>query len=506
MDTQELLHVAKSIAETRNLEKEEVFQALEMALANSISAKYGQAGKASAIRVEIDRLKGDIDLYRSRIIASDEEFVASDHSIVSLAEAHKMNKDLDVGDSFEEKLHKFDFDRNTISLVRHNFLQLIQEIERKNQFQEFAHLEKTIISGIVKRVEFGGTIVDLGRAEGYIPHDQSIRKERLRTGERIKAYILEVKEDNKNHQIILSRSHNMFLEAVLKQEIPEINDGTIEIKAMVRDPGSRSKIAVHTNDSSIDPIGACVGLRGTRIQAISNELNGEKIDVFLWYANIAELAAHSITRVKIINSNIIEPIESGEESTFIEVVVSDENLSAAIGRGGQNIKLVSKLVDMKVNVISESKAKDRNAKLFRARSAMFSDALELDNLVGQILALEGFSAVSEIAQSAPEELSDIEDFDEDLANELIGRAKEYIDLKGDISVTRQDINLIDEETSTDDNATVDASTITDADPLIKDDTESDDHEIKEDDTKSDDPEIKEDDTKSDEPLAQEDKS
>ena len=434
MNKQELLHVASSMAKDHHLEREEVFQALEGAMAQAIATKYGHH---EIITVEIKRDASDILAFRKREIVPDEEFISSDYSIASLSEAHKIDPSLKIGDELKEQIPSLNFDRVMLNHVLQGLMRNINDMEKAKQYNDYKHLEGTIITGAVKYSEFSGVTIELGQAEGYMPKDQTIYNERLRIGDRVKVHIKEVKEDTRNHQITLSRASNEFLCELLKEEIPEIEDGTIEIKTVARDPGSRSKVAIYTDNSSIDPIGSCVGLRGIRIQAISNYLNGEKIDVFIWDPQLENLAARALTKARVLNATLIDPSESGLEGPTIEIVVDDEHLSGAIGRNGQNVKLVSKLVGMKVNIISETKAKELSNKIFSFRSDFFAKALELDNLIGQILTIEGFISVGDITQCTIEELENIESFDNDISNELITRAKQYLAENENIILNRK---------------------------------------------------------------------
>ena len=326
-----------------------------------------------------------------------------------------------VGDKIYEELPQVDFGRIAAQSAKQVISQRVKEAEKTRQFNDFIEKQGQILSGIIKRLEYGNVIVDLGRAEGIIRKEELIQREILKNGDRVKAYCYEVKRDNKGHQIFLSRAHPQFLARLFFQEVPEIYEGVIEIKTVSRDPGSRAKICVHSKDSSLDPVGACVGMRGSRVQTVVNELQGEKIDIIKWTEDLPTLVAESLSPAE------IQKVLIDEQNKRIDVILTEENLSKAIGRRGQNVRLASKLINYEIDILTDKEDSERRQAEFKDRSQNFIKNLEVDETLGQLLVSENFQTIEEIAQSKTEDISKIEGIEDSTAGELITRAKEYLE-------------------------------------------------------------------------------
>jgi len=351
------------------------------------------------------------------------EIVENETTEISLEEASKIDNEAALGHVFTTKLPPVNFGRVAAQVGRQIITQKIREAERDKQYDEFKGKVGEIISGIVKRAEFNGVTLDIGRTEAVIKKDQLIPKENFRVGDRVRAYIAEVSRETKGPQIFLSRTHPQFLAKLFKQEVPEIYDGIIEIKSVARDPGSRAKVAVYTADTNIDPIGACVGIRGSRVQAIIQELQGEKIDIIPWSDDPATFAVNALSPAE------ISKVVMDEENRKFEVLAPDSQLSLAIGRRGQNVRLASMLIGWNVTVVSETDALEKSNQEYQMRSQIFMEALDCDEVIARLLVAEGFSEVEEIAGVSKEDLSSVEGFDESLAEELIFRANNYLEKK-----------------------------------------------------------------------------
>ena len=332
----------------------------------------------------------------------------------------QQDKNLKVGDEIFEKLPPVDFGRIAAQTARQVITQSVRAAEKERQYNDFIDKKGEILSGIVKRLEYGNIIVDLNRAEAIIRKEEGIPREVLKTGDRVKAYCYDVVRENKGQQIFLSRAHPKFMEKLFFQEVPEIYDGIIEIKSSARDPGSRAKICVHSKDSSIDPVGACVGMRGSRVQAVVNELHGEKIDVVHWSEDPAVLVVSALAPAA------IQKVIIDDQNKRIEVILTEENLSKAIGRRGQNVRLASKLINFEIDILTEKEESEKRQLEFKDKTEIFIKNLEVDETLGQLLVAEGFSSIEEIHQSTPEEILKIEAIDENTAKELIERAGEYL--------------------------------------------------------------------------------
>ena len=423
----ELVAIAASVSSEKNIDIEIVFGALESAVEKVARNKYGYDYDIIA---SISRRDGTITILKRLTVVSDdkildengEEVEFDSNTMIRLSDAKKMDSSLDIGSHIDEELIPVDFGRANFQSVRQIVLQKIKSAEKEKEYNEFADKVSTIINGVVKRVEYGSIYVDInGKAEGLIRRNESIPRENLHVGDRIRALILDVKRDNSSAQVLLTRSHPMFLAKLFEAEIPEVYEGTIEVKSVARDPGSRAKVAVFAQDSSIDAVGACVGMKGSRIQNIVNELAGEKIDVIEWTTNVAALAVDALSPAKV--SKVIVD----EEAKKIEAIVEDDQLSLAIGRHGQNVRLASQLLGWGIDVLSEDQSSEKRQKDIKQRTELFINALDIDDVIAHLLVAEGFTTVEEIALVNIEELNAIEGFDEDLAKELQSRAKEYLE-------------------------------------------------------------------------------
>ncbi|HEX4113258.1 MAG TPA: transcription termination factor NusA [Stellaceae bacterium] len=411
----ELLQVADTVARDKSIDRDEVLEAMEQAIQKAGRSKYGQEYD---IRAEIDRKNGEIKLMRFRQVADPVENEATQ---ITLDAAQKLNPEAQIGDLLTDPLPPIDFGRIAAQTAKNVIVQKVREAERQRQFREFKDRIGDIVNGLVKRVEFGNVVVDLGRAEAILRRDELIPRENFRQGERVRAYIYDVREEARGPQIFLSRTHPQFMAKLFAQEVPEIYDGIIELRAVARDPGSRAKVAVISNDSGIDPVGACVGMRGSRVQAVVGELQGEKIDIIPWSADPATFVVNALAPAE------VAKVVMDEEQRRIEVVVPNDQLSLAIGRRGQNVRLASQLSGWDIDILTEDEESERRQEEFRSRSKMFIEALDVDDVIAHLLVTEGFTSLEEIAFVAPEELSEIEGFDETVAAELQQRARTFIE-------------------------------------------------------------------------------
>ncbi len=413
----ELLQVADAVAREKSIDKDIVLDAMEDAIQKAARSKYGVENE---IRAEIDRKTGEIRLSRLLEVA---ETVENDATQIGFAEAQARNPDAQIGDFISEPLPPIDFGRIAAQTAKQVIMQKVREAERERQYNEYKDRIGEIVNGLVKRAEYGNITVDLGRAEATLRRDELLPRENFRQGERVRAYIYDVRREQRGPQIFLSRTHPQFMAKLFAQEVPEVYDGIIEIRAVARDPGSRAKIAVMSNDSSIDPVGACVGMRGSRVQAVVNELQGEKIDIIQWSPDPATFIVNALAPAE------VAKVVLDEEARRIEVVVPDEQLSLAIGRRGQNVRLASQLTGWDIDILTEKEESERRQAEFRERSRMFVEALNVDETIAQLLVTEGFSTVEEVAYVPPEELASIAGFDQDLGDELRRRATEYLEAR-----------------------------------------------------------------------------
>ena len=410
----ELLLVADAVAREKNIDREEVLEAMEQAIQKAGRAKYGHE---KDIRATIDRKSGDVRLSRWTEIV---EAVENEETQMGKADAAKLFPDKKVGDFVVDPLPPIDFGRIAAQTAKQVIVQRVREYERKRQYDEFKDRVGEIINGVVKRTEYGNLMVELGRAEALLRRDELIARESFRNGDRVRAYIYDVREEPRGPQIFLSRTHPGFLAKLFAQEVPEIYDGIIEIKAVSRDPGSRAKMAVISRDSSIDPVGACVGMRGSRVQAVVQELQGEKIDIIPWSSQAATFVVNALAPAE------VTKVVLDEEAGRVEVVVPDEQLSLAIGRRGQNVRLASQLTRWDIDILTEAEESERRQEEFRRRSGLFVEALDVDDMIAGLLVTEGFTTVEELAFTPIEEVAAIEGFDESVAEELVRRAESFL--------------------------------------------------------------------------------
>ncbi len=410
----EILRIAEAVAQEKMIEKSIVISALEEAIAKAAKSNYGEENE---VIVEINQDNGDISISRKMLVVDE---VKNKFLEINLKSAKKINGAAQVGDELLDPLPPLDFGRIAAQAAKQVINSKVREAERERQYNEYKDRVGEIVNGIVKRAEFGNIILDLGKAEGVIRKDQTIPRENLRNGDRVRAYIYDVRSETKGPQIFLSRSHPQFMAKLFTQEVPEIYDGIIAIKSVARDPGSRAKIAVFTEDVSIDPVGACVGMRGSRVQAVVNELQGEKIDIINWSDNVANLAISSLSPAEVLKVVI------DEDQNKIEVVVSEEHLSLAIGRRGQNVKLATELTGYEIDILTEDEESSKRQEDFLVKTNIFVSSLDVDETLAQLLVSEGFGSIEEVIETDESELLAIEGFDEEIVKELIERAKKFL--------------------------------------------------------------------------------
>ncbi|KQQ78874.1 transcription termination factor NusA [Aureimonas sp. Leaf324] len=411
----ELLQIADAVAREKSIDREIVIAAMADAIQKAARSRYGQE---TNIRVDINTKTGEMKLQRLLEVV---EEVEDPNTQIYLDLARDKNPDAEPGDFIAEQLPPMEFGRIAAQSAKQVIVQKVREAERDKQYDEFIGRVNEIVNGTVKRVEYGNVIVDLGKGEGIIRRDEQIPRELFRYGDRVRAFVYDVRREQRGPQIFLSRTHPQFMAKLFTMEVPEIYDGIIEIKAVARDPGSRAKIAVVSRDSSVDPVGACVGMRGSRVQAVVGELQGEKIDIIPWSPDAASFLVNALQPAE------VAKVVLDEDAERIEVVVPDDQLSLAIGRRGQNVRLASQLTGWDIDILTEEEESQRRQKEFTERSALFMDALNVDEMVGQLLASEGFASVEEVAYVDNSEVASIEGFDEDTAAEIQNRAKEFLD-------------------------------------------------------------------------------
>ena len=421
----ELLQIADSVAREKTIDRKIVIEAMEDAIQKAAKSRYGVEND---IRCEIDPKTGETRL--SRVMAVVEE-VENDSTQINLADAKRRNPDAKIGDFIAESLPPLDFGRVAAQNAKQVIVQKVREAERERQYGEYKDRVGEIINGTVKRVEYGNVIVDLGRAEGIIRRDEMIPRETPRYGDRIRSYIYDVRREPRGPQIFLSRAKPEFMAKLFAMEVPEIYDNVVEIKSVARDPGSRAKIAVISKDSSIDPVGACVGMRGARVQAVVNELQGEKVDIIQWNADAATFIVNALAPAE------VSKVVLDEDAARIEVVVPEAQLSLAIGRRGQNVRLASQLTGWDIDILTEQEESERRQKEFTERSAMFMECLDVDEVIAQLLVTEGFASVEEVAFVDSSEVAHIEGFDENTAEEIQTRAREYLEKQEKIKDDRR---------------------------------------------------------------------
>ncbi len=411
----EILGVADAVAREKGIDREIIISAMEVAIQKASRAKYGHDRD---VRTQINRQTGEIVMHAYREVVSE---VENESAELTLVDAQRIKPDVKMGDFIVDDLPPFDFGRVAAQTAKQVIFQQVREAERSKQFEEYKDRVGDIISGVVKRIEFGNVMVELGQAEAIILRDQMIQREAVRVGDRIRAYVEDVRLEPRGSQIFLSRTHPQFLAKLFSQEVPEIYDGQIEVKAVARDPGSRAKFSVYVSDKSIDPVGACVGLRGSRVQNIVTELQGEKVDIIPWSENPAVFIVNAMVPAEV--SKVVLDEEAGK----VDVIVPDDQLSLAIGRRGQNVRLASILTGWKLDVSSESQESERQQAELKRVSSIFIEAMDVDDVIAHLLISEGFKSMEEIAFVPVEDLANIEGFEEELATELQSRAKVYLE-------------------------------------------------------------------------------
>jgi N utilization substance protein A len=411
----ELLQIADSVAREKTIDRKIVIEAMEDAIQKAAKSRYGAEND---IRCEIDPKTGETRLSRVMAVV---EAVENESTQITLADAKRRNPDAKIGDYIAEGLPPLDFGRVAAQNAKQVIVQKVREAERERQYAEYKDRVGEIINGTVKRVEYGNVIVDLGRAEGVIRRDEMIPRELPRYGDRIRSYIYDVRREPRGPQIFLSRARPEFMSKLFAMEVPEIYDNVVEIKSVARDPGSRAKIAVISKDSSIDPVGACVGMRGARVQAVVNELQGEKVDIIQWNPDAASFIVNALAPAE------VSKVVLDEDASRIEVVVPEAQLSLAIGRRGQNVRLASQLTGWDIDILTEQEESERRQKEFAERSAMFMETLDVDEVIAQLLVTEGFASVEEVAFVESSEVAHIAGFDEGTAEEIQTRAREYLE-------------------------------------------------------------------------------
>ena len=411
----ELIQIADAVAREKSIDRALVIDAMEDALARAARSRYGHE---TLVKAEINPATGETRLWRLLEVV---EAIENDATQITLKEALHKNPEAEIGAFISEPLPPIDFGRVAAMSAKQVITQKVRDAERDRQYADYKDRIGEIVNGIIKRVEYGHVIVDLGKAEAVVRRDQQLPRENYRNGDRLRTYIMDVRREARGPQIFLSRSHPRFMAKLFEQEVPEVYDGVIEIKAVARDPGSRAKIGVMSNDNSIDPVGACVGMRGSRVQAVVNELGGEKIDIVPWSPDPATFVVNALAPAE------VSKVVLDEELDRIEVVVPDEQLSLAIGRRGQNVRLASQLTGFEIDIMTEEEESTKRQEEFRQRSELFMQALDVDDMMAGLLVSEGFAKIEELAFVGIEDLTDIEGMDEETASELQARAKDWLD-------------------------------------------------------------------------------
>jgi N utilization substance protein A len=428
----ELLQIADAVAREKAIDRGIVIAAMEDAIAKAARSRYGAE---TDVHADINPKTGDLRLSRHMLVVDNIENPANQ---ISLEGARRHNPAAQLGDTIADALPPLEYGRIAAQSAKQVIVQKVREAERDRQYQEYKDRIGDIVNGLVKRVEYGNVVVDLGRGEAIVRRDEMLPREVFRNGDRIRAYIYDVRREARGPQIFLSRTHPQFMAKLFAQEVPEIYDGIVEVKAVARDPGSRAKIAVISRDSSVDPVGACVGMRGSRVQAVVNELQGEKIDIIPWSPDIATFVVNALAPAE------VAKVVLDEDRERIEVVVPDQQLSLAIGRRGQNVRLASQLTGWDIDILTEQEESERRQAEFENRTRIFMDALNVDEVVGQLLASEGFASIEELAVVDEKELASIEGFDSDTAQELQNRAREYLArIEEELDAKRQELGVED---------------------------------------------------------------
>jgi N utilization substance protein A len=428
----ELLQIADAVAREKAIDRGIVIAAMEDAIAKAARSRYGAE---TDVHAEINAKTGELRLARHLLVVDTVENPANQ---ISLEDARRRNPAAQVGDTIADALPPLEYGRIAAQSAKQVIVQKVREAERDRQYQEYKDRIGDIVNGIVKRVEYGSVVVDLGRGEAIVRRDEMLPREVFRNGDRIRAYIYDVRREPRGPQIFLSRTHPQFMAKLFAQEVPEIYDNIVEVKAVARDPGSRAKIAVISRDSSVDPVGACVGMRGSRVQAVVNELQGEKIDIIPWSADIATFVVNALAPAE------VAKVVLDEERERIEVVVPDQQLSLAIGRRGQNVRLASQLTGWDIDILTEQEESERRQAEFENRTKIFMEALNVDEVMGQLLASEGFGSVEDLALVDQREIAGIEGFDEETAEELQARARDYLaQQEAELDAKRRELGVED---------------------------------------------------------------
>ena len=428
----ELLQIADAVAREKAIDRGIVIAAMEDAIAKAARSRYG--GETD-VHADINSKTGELRLSRHMLVV---DAVENPSNQISLEGARRHNPAAQVGDTIADALPPLEYGRIAAQSAKQVIVQKVREAERDRQYQEYKDRIADIVNGLVKRVEYGNVVVDLGRGEAIVRRDEMLPREVFRNGDRVRAYIYDVRREARGPQIFLSRTHPQFMAKLFAQEVPEIYDGIVEVKAVARDPGSRAKIAVISRDSSVDPVGACVGMRGSRVQAVVNELQGEKIDIIPWSPDIATFVVNALAPAE------VAKVVLDEDRERIEVVVPDQQLSLAIGRRGQNVRLASQLTGWDIDILTEQEESERRQAEFENRTRIFMEALNVDEVVGQLLASEGFTSVEELAAVDEKELASIEGFDEDTARELQARAADFLArIEAELDAKRQELGVED---------------------------------------------------------------
>ena len=429
----ELLQIADAVAREKSIDRSIVVAAMEDAIAKAARSRYGAE---TDVHADINGKTGELRLSRHMLVV---DAVENSSNQISLEEARTRNPAAQVGDTIADQLPPLEYGRIAAQSAKQVIVQKVREAERDKQYQEYKDRIGEIVNGVVKRVEYGNVVADLGRGEAIVRRDEMLPRETLRPGDRLRAFIYDVRREPRGPQIFLSRTHPQFMAKLFAQEVPEIYDGIVEVKAVARDPGSRAKIAVISRDSSVDPVGACVGMRGSRVQAVVNELQGEKIDIIPWSPDIATFVVNALAPAE------VAKVVLDEERERIQVVVPDQQLALAIGRRGQNVRLASQLTGWDIDILTEQEESENRQAEFEKRTKLFMDTLDVDEVVGQLLASEGFSSVEELAMVDDKEIAGIEGFDEDTATELQTRAREFLDKQeAELDARRVELGVADE--------------------------------------------------------------
>jgi len=410
----ELLQIADAVAREKSIDRDIVIDAMEDAIQKAARSRYGSE---TEVKAEINRKTGELRLSRLLLVSDEVENTTTQ---ISIENAHQRNPAAQVGDYIAEPLPPLEYGRIAAQSAKQVIVQKVRDAERDRQYQDFKDRIGDIVNGVVKRVEYGNVVVDLGRGEAIVRRDELLPREMFRNGDRIRAYVYDVRREARGPQIFLSRTHPQFMARLFSQEVPEIYDGIVEVKAVARDPGSRAKIAVISRETSVDPVGACVGMRGSRVQAVVNELQGEKIDIIPWSQDIATFVVNALAPAE------VAKVVLDEDRERIAVVVPDAQLSLAIGRRGQNVRLASQLTGWDIDILTEQEESERRHAEFEKRTKMFVEALDVEETIGQLLASEGFNSVEDLSMVELKDIASIEGFDEETATELQNRAQDYL--------------------------------------------------------------------------------